>query len=63
MRTLPDDFGAARFVILDASDQKSAIKQAIRAANLDPKSFTPASISSAISAAKNQLKDAGSLRE
>ena len=59
MRTLPADFGVpARFVILDASDQKSAIKQAIRAANLDPKSFTPASISSAISAAKNQLKNA-----
>ncbi|MEC8093755.1 MAG: UvrD-helicase domain-containing protein [Planctomycetota bacterium] len=59
MRTLPDDFGVpARFVILDAADQKSAIKQAIRAANLDPKSFTPASIGSAISAAKNQLKDA-----
>lgn len=59
MRTLPDDFGVpARFVILDAADQKSAIKQAIRAANLDPKSFTPASIGSVISAAKNQLKDA-----
>lgn len=59
MRTLPDEFGVpARFVILDAADQKAAIKQAIRAANLDPKSFTPASIGSAISAAKNQLKDA-----
>ena len=59
MRTLPNEFGVpARFVILDAADQKSAIKQAIRAANLDPKSFTPASISSAISAAKNQLKNA-----
>ena len=59
MRTLPSDFGVApRFVILDAADQKAAIKQAIRAANLDPKSFTPASISAAISAAKNQLKNA-----
>ena len=59
MRTLPEDFGVpARFVILDAADQKTAIKQAIRAANLDPKSFTPASIGSAISAAKNELKDA-----
>ena len=59
MRTLPDDFGIPpRFVILDAADQKSAIKQAIRAANLDPKSFPPASISAAISTAKNQLKNA-----
>ena len=45
-------------MILDASDQKSAIKQAIHAQTWIQKSFTPASISSAISAAKNQLKNA-----
>ena len=42
-----------RFVIYDDQDQISLIKRTMQALNLDPKQFAPASIASAISAAKS----------
>ncbi len=43
------------FVIFDADDQESLMKQVIREANLDEKLFRPGSILDAISNAKNDL--------
>ncbi|MDQ0351857.1 DNA helicase-2/ATP-dependent DNA helicase PcrA [Alkalibacillus filiformis] len=43
------------FAIYDATDQKTAIKEALRIQDLDPKQFDPRSIQFAISQAKNQL--------
>ncbi|NIK11675.1 DNA helicase PcrA [Alkalibacillus almallahensis] len=43
------------FAIYDATDQKTAIKEALRIQNLDPKQYDPRSIQGAISQAKNQL--------
>jgi DNA helicase-2/ATP-dependent DNA helicase PcrA len=43
------------FAILDTSDQLNLVKQAIEAEELSDKSFTPRSVLSAISSAKNRL--------
>jgi len=45
----------ARFVIYDAADQISLLKHSLQELNLDPKQYTPAALSSAISSAKNNL--------
>jgi DNA helicase-2/ATP-dependent DNA helicase PcrA len=47
-----------RFSIYDSADQRAAIKQALKNAELNERNFTPAAVSSAISAAKNRLLDA-----
>jgi DNA helicase-2/ATP-dependent DNA helicase PcrA len=47
-----------RFSIYDSSDQRDAVKQAIATAGLTTKNWTPASVLSAISAAKNRLLQA-----
>ena len=47
-----------RFSIYDTADQREAIRQALKEAGLDSKNWTPASLGSAISNAKNQLLDA-----
>ncbi len=46
------------FVIYDSADQKRAMKQALEAENINSKNFSPDSVLSAISNAKNQLIDA-----
>ncbi len=43
------------FVIYDASDQKTVIKECLKELNLDEKKFPPAAIGAAISQAKNVL--------
>ncbi|WP_188207186.1 DNA helicase PcrA [Alkalibacillus aidingensis] len=43
------------FAIYDATDQKTAIKEALRIQDIDPKQFDPRSVQFAISQAKNQL--------
>lgn len=43
------------FVIYDASDSQTVIKECLKEMNLDDKQFTPASVQNAISNAKNQL--------
>lgn len=43
------------FVIFDESDRQSAVKQASKTAMIDEKSFSPKTISSIISSAKNEL--------
>ncbi|MCL1632701.1 DNA helicase PcrA [Sporolactobacillus sp. CPB3-1] len=54
-----DRVGISRnFTILDSTDQLSVVKQILKDRNFDPKKFTPRSILSAISAAKNELKTA-----
>jgi len=50
---LPENFS-----IYDSSDQRDAIKQALKDSHLDSKNFTPASVAAAISNAKNRLCDA-----
>lgn len=45
----------ANFVIYDADDQKTVIRECLKEINLDDKKFTPAAISAAISQAKNIL--------
>lgn len=45
----------SNFVIMDADDQETLTKRAIRDLNLDEKLYKPASIHAAISAAKNDL--------
>jgi len=45
------------FSILDSGDQLSVIKQCQKELNVDPKKFDPRAILSAISSAKNELKD------
>ncbi len=49
---------AERFSIYDSADQRAAFKQAIKAAELSERNFTPAAVSSAVSNAKNRLLDA-----
>lgn len=43
------------FVIYDDSDSLSAIREIMKAANIDPKQFSPRKISESISSAKNEL--------
>lgn len=45
----------SNFTIYDDGDQQSAIKRAMKELNLDPKSFAPRAIQSAISNSKSQL--------
>ncbi|HSX01891.1 MAG TPA: UvrD-helicase domain-containing protein [Candidatus Saccharimonadia bacterium] len=45
----------ANFLIFDAADSQSAIKQAMRATHIDDKQFTPGLIHGLISSAKNEL--------
>jgi DNA helicase-2/ATP-dependent DNA helicase PcrA len=47
-----------RFSIYDTADQRDAVKQALRAADLSERNFSPAAVLSAISGAKNRLLDA-----
>ncbi|MDP7005422.1 MAG: UvrD-helicase domain-containing protein [Phycisphaerales bacterium] len=49
--------GTNSFTIYDTSDQKSAVKQAIRECELSDKNWRPSSVLSAISSAKNKLTD------
>jgi DNA helicase-2/ATP-dependent DNA helicase PcrA len=44
-----------RFVIYDAADQLSLIKQGMQEINIDPKQYAPTAVAPAISAAKSQL--------
>lgn len=44
------------YTIYDSGDQREAIKTALKAAGLDTKNWTPASVAAAISNAKNQLQ-------
>ena len=44
------------FVIYDTSDSQAVIKDALKKLNLDEKQYTPASVLSAISNAKNQMQ-------
>ena len=46
------------FVIMDADDQKSLVKMALKEFNLDDKLYPPASLHAAISNAKNNLTQA-----
>jgi DNA helicase-2/ATP-dependent DNA helicase PcrA len=46
---------ASSYSIYDAADQRDAVKQAIKRADLSERNFTPASIAAQISNAKNQL--------
>ncbi len=56
LRRYGDRLGLARdFAILDTADQLNLAKQAIEAEELSDKSFTPRSVLSAISSAKNRL--------
>ena len=48
------------FTIYDTDDSLRVIKEALRAQNIDEKQFTPRSLLSAISAAKNQMTSANS---
>ncbi len=48
----------SNFLIFDAADSQSAIKRAMRQANIDEKQFTPNLIHNLISSAKNELVDA-----
>jgi len=50
--------GTRSFTIYGTSDQKSAVKTAIRACDLNDSNWKPASVLSIISGAKNQLIDA-----
>ncbi len=45
------------YTIYDSGDQREAIKQALKTVGLDSKNWTPGSVASAISNAKNQLMD------
>jgi DNA helicase-2/ATP-dependent DNA helicase PcrA len=47
-----------RFTIYDTADQRRLIKRILDDEGIDPKRFTPASIGSQISDAKNKLRDA-----
>jgi DNA helicase-2/ATP-dependent DNA helicase PcrA len=48
----------SRFSVYDAADQREAIKKALVAADMNTRNWTPASVASAISNAKNRLQDA-----
>ena len=52
--------GTRSFTIYDTADQRSAVKTAIRACELNDSNWKPASVLSVISGAKNQLLDAES---
>ncbi len=52
-----------RFTIYDSADQKEALKQALKEAEIDSKHFTPAMVHSAISNAKNALIDADAYKQ
>ncbi|MEE2681983.1 MAG: UvrD-helicase domain-containing protein [Planctomycetota bacterium] len=51
------------FSIYDTSDQRAAMKEALNIAGLESGNWTPASTLSAVSHAKNQLKDAAAYEE
>ena len=51
------------FSIYDTSDQRAAMKEALNSAGLESGNWTPASALSAVSHAKNQLKDASAYEE
>lgn len=46
---------SSEFVIFDADDQETVVKNALRELNLDDKTYRPAAIHAAISRAKNEL--------
>ena len=48
----------SNFVIYDTADKETLIKQCLKQLDIDPKQFSPKSISATISNAKNQLKNA-----
>jgi DNA helicase II / ATP-dependent DNA helicase PcrA len=52
-----------QFTIYDQADARRLTKRSADAVGVDPKRFTPAAIHNQISAAKNQLIDAGSYRQ
>ncbi|MCW3018853.1 MAG: family ATPase, partial [Solirubrobacterales bacterium] len=52
-----------RFTIYDQADARRLTKRSADAVGVDPKRFTPAAIHNQISAAKNQLIDAGAYRQ
>jgi len=54
---------AERFSIYDAADQRAAIKQAVKTAELSARNFTPAAVAAAISNAKNRLMTAQAYTE
>jgi len=59
LRRYADAAGVAeRFSIYDAADQRQAIRQALKASELNERNFTPAAVGAAISNAKNRLQDA-----
>jgi len=60
LRRQEDFFGRDRnFVIYDADDQLTVIKDCVKELNLDDKKFPPRAVAAAVSQAKNQLLDAG----
>ncbi|WLD93745.1 DNA helicase PcrA [Alkalihalobacillus sp. AL-G] len=64
LRRDSDRIGINRnFTILDATDQLSVIKQALKDLNLDTKKFDPRSILGIISSAKNELKTAAQFQK
>lgn len=52
-----------QYTIYDQADSRRLVKQCLDELGLDTKRFTPAAVQSQISAAKNQLRDAGAHRE
>ncbi|MCI1904407.1 MAG: DNA helicase PcrA [Enterococcaceae bacterium] len=58
LRREADRIGYQRnFTIIDASDQKTLMKQILKEENIDPKKFDPRSILGTISNAKNEMLD------
>lgn len=55
--------GTTTFTIYDTADQRSAVKAAIRACELNDSNWKPASVLAAISAAKNKLIDVETFQE
>ena len=55
--------GTTSFTIYDTADQRSAVKAAIRACELNDSNWKPASVLAAISAAKNKLIDVDTFQE
>jgi DNA helicase-2/ATP-dependent DNA helicase PcrA len=55
--------GTTTFTIYDTADQRSAVKTAIRACELNESNWKPASVLAAISAAKNKLIDVETFQE
>jgi DNA helicase-2/ATP-dependent DNA helicase PcrA len=52
-----------QFTIYDQADSRRLAKRSADAVGVDPKRYTPAAIQNQISAAKNQLRDAGAYRQ